>query len=181
MDSTNVNGGNAEVSQEDSNLNESIGSSSNSVVLPGDTPVTPIETQHSTGKVSPTEAGNADTQEVNGDFKSSFMKRPTTPSSRKKHLKFKANSASTFESDTEMMETRVNKRKFVDLDDVSSDDSLGFSGFDLQLHSEMRGTSILKKLIGNVYILSFSFIIHSDIIVQFVVLQLLEYFQSNLL
>lgn len=172
MDGTNVNGGNAEVSREDSNLNESIGGSSgDSVVLPGDTPVTPVETQHSAGKASPTEAGSADTQEVNGDFKSSFKKRPTTPSSRKKQLKFKANSASTFESDAEMTETRVNKRKFTDLDEASSDDSLGFSGFDLQVLSEMRGSSILKKLIGNILYYRLRLIL--IVTVQFVILLLL--------
>lgn len=150
MDDTNVNGGNAEVPREDSNLNESIGGGSgDSVVSPGDTPLTSIETQHSPGKVSPVESSNADAQEVNGDLKSTFKKRPISPSSRKKQLKFKANSASTLDSDVEMGETRLNKRKLTDFDDGSSDDALGFSGFDHQVN-EMRGTDILKKLIGNI-------------------------------
>lgn len=155
MDDTNVNGGNAEVPREDSNLNVSIdgGSGGDGVVLPSDTtPTIPVEAQHPSGKESPSEGGNAEAQEVNGDLKSTFKKRPVSPSSRKKQLKFKANFASTLESDVEMGETRLNKRKLTEVDDGSSDDSLGFSGFDLQVISEMRSSNILKKLIGNIHI-----------------------------
>lgn len=136
MDGANVNGGNAEVSREDSNLE------SGDV---GDTTV-PMEGSPSNKAA----AGDADSnaQEVNGDLKGS-PKKHGSPFPRRKVKKLKTNSTSTMESDaTEPLGTRGRKRKFSELEDGSSEDS-EFNGFDSKLESQ-PGSHVLKKLIGNI-------------------------------
>lgn len=141
MDGANLNGGNAEVSREDSNLESGDG---------GVTAVT-VPMEDSSSK---TAAGNADAQEVNGDLKGS-SKKHGAPFPRRKMKKLKANSTSTTESDaTESLGTRGRKRKFSELEDDSSEDS-EFNGFDSKGIELQPGSHVLKKLIGNIALLGF--------------------------
>ncbi|XP_070166906.1 titin homolog [Polyergus mexicanus] len=135
MDGANVNGGNAEVSREDSNLESGDG---------GDTTM-PMEDSPSSKAVADDADNNA--QEVNGDLKGS-PKKHGSPFPRRKMKKFKANSTSTIESDaTEPLATRGRKRKFSELEDVSSEDS-EFNGFDSKGLELQPGSHVLKKLIA---------------------------------
>lgn len=131
MDGANLNGGNAEISREDSNLES------------GDGGVT-VPMEDSSSKT--TAGGNADPQEVNGDLKGSAKKHAPFP--RRKMKKLKANSTSTAESDApEPLGTRGRKRKFSELDDGSSEDS-EFNGFDSKGIELQPGSHVLKKLIA---------------------------------
>lgn len=134
MDGANLNGGNAEVSREDSNLES------------GDGGVTAVTVPMEDTLSNKTTAGNADTQEVNGDLKSS-PKKHGPPFPRRRMKKLKANS---IESDaTEPLGTRGRKRKFSELEDGSSEDS-EFNGFDSKGVELQPGSHVLKKLIGNI-------------------------------
>ncbi|XP_015438434.1 PREDICTED: uncharacterized protein LOC107193494 isoform X1 [Dufourea novaeangliae] len=127
MDGANVNGGNAEEARDNPNL-ELIGMS---------------EIEETQVKVE--SIAIMDGQEVNGDVKGS-SKRSPTPVVRRKLRKFKANSTSTIESDTS---TKERKRKLSELDDVSSEESMEFNGFDAQWANEMEpGSNVLRKLIA---------------------------------
>lgn len=135
MDGANLNGGNAEVSREDSNLESGDGG-----VIP------PMEDSSSKTAAG----GNADSQEVNGDLKGSGKKHGAA-FPRRKMRKLKANSTSTTESSDapEPLGTRGRKRKFSELDDGSSEDS-EFNGFDSKGIELQPGSHVLKKLIGNI-------------------------------
>lgn len=127
MDGASVNGGNADEVRENSNLEMT--------EMP--------EYEQMQIKVEPTI--KMECQEVNGDIKSSSKKSPP-PVVRRKLRKFKANSTSTIESDTS---TKGRKRKLSEPDDVSSEESMEFNGFDVQGDNEMEtGSHVLRKLIG---------------------------------
>lgn len=138
MDGASVNGGNAEAPREDPNLE-----SGGDAAVPTDTRDAGL------GKTPPSAGGNADAQEVNGDLKGS-VRKPGTPSPRRKLRRFKANSTGTLESDAEMPGTRGRKRKLSEIDDASSeDDTMEFNGFESQGLNEVQpGSHVLKKLIG---------------------------------
>nr|XP_050869526.1 uncharacterized protein LOC127072819 isoform X1 [Vespula vulgaris] len=138
MDGTNVNGGNAKVARDVSNLN--------SVSMP--------DLQESENKTAVAEtvadtATDMDGQEVNGDLKGSSKKTPST-AVKTKLRKFKANSTSSIENDVSLSTTRGGrKRKLSEPDDVSSEESTEFNGFDLQGIDEFdTGSHVLKKLIA---------------------------------
>lgn len=134
MDGANVNGGNAEESREDSNL-ESGGDGGG---------VTAVLMEDSLSNKTTA----ADAQEVNGDLKSS-SKKHDAPFPRRKMRKLKANSTSTVESDaTEPLGTRGRKRKFSELEDSSEDSE--FNGFDSKGLELQPGSHVLKKLIGSI-------------------------------
>lgn len=123
MDGTNVNGGNADRAHENPNLETDN--------MPDLREIIKVET-----------ATIMDGQEVNGDIKSS-LKKGTEFNARKKLY----NSSSIIESDT-ILNTKGRKRKLSEPDD-SSEDSMGFNGFDLQENNEMEPAShVLKKLIA---------------------------------
>ncbi|KMQ93271.1 f-box lrr-repeat protein 7 [Lasius niger] len=132
MDGANVNGGNAEESREDSNLESGGGDGGG---------VTAVLMEDSLSKTTA-----ADAQEVNGDLKSS-SKKHDAPFPRRKMRKLKANSTSTVESDaTEPLGTRGRKRKFSELEDSSEDSE--FNGFDSKGLELQPGSHVLKKLIA---------------------------------
>ncbi|XP_072756087.1 uncharacterized protein [Anoplolepis gracilipes] len=132
MDGANVNGGNAEVTREDSNLES------------GDGGVTTVPMEESFS--DKTSAANADTQEVNGDLKGS-SKKHGAPFPRRKMKKLKTNSTSTIESDAMgPLETRGRKRKFSELEDSSEDSE--FNGFDSKGLELQPGSHVLRKLIA---------------------------------
>ncbi|XP_006562936.2 uncharacterized protein LOC412607 isoform X2 [Apis mellifera] len=123
MDGTNVNGGNADRAHENPNLETDN--------MPDLREIIKVET-----------ATIMDGQEVNGDIKSS-LKKGTEFNARKKLY----NSSSIIESDT-ILNIKGRKRKLSEPDD-SSEDSMGFNGFDLQENNEMEPAShVLKKLIA---------------------------------
>ncbi|XP_031830466.2 uncharacterized protein LOC116426104 isoform X1 [Nomia melanderi] len=127
MDGASVNGGNADEVRENSNLEMT----------------EMLEFEEMPIKVESTI--KMDCQEVNGDVKSSPKKSPP-PVVRRKLRKFKANSTSTIESDTS---TKGRKRKLSEPDDVSSEESMEFNGFDVQGDNEMEtGSHVLRKLIA---------------------------------
>lgn len=129
MDGANVNGGNAVGAHENPNLEVSN--------MP--------DLQETQLKVET--ASKMDGQEVNGDIKGS-LKKGTELDVRRKLRKFKANSTSTIESDT-TLNTKGRKRKLSEPDDVSSEESMGFNGFDKQGENEIEpARHVLKKLIG---------------------------------
>lgn len=133
MDGANVNGGNAEESREDSNLESGGDGGGVTAVLMED---------------SLSNKTAADAQEVNGDLKSS-SKKHDAPFPRRKMRKLKANSTSTVESDaTEQLGTRGRKRKFSELEDSSEDSE--FNGFDSKGLELQPGSHVLKKLIGSI-------------------------------
>ncbi|XP_012256554.2 titin homolog [Athalia rosae] len=83
--------------------------------------------------------------EVNGEVKNSGKKG--TPGKRKMR-KSKANSTSTIESGTKP-KTRGQKRKLSEREEVSSEESMEFNGFDVQSSgTEETSSHILKKLIA---------------------------------
>ncbi|KAF7413671.1 hypothetical protein HZH68_002160 [Vespula germanica] len=138
MDGTNMNGGNAKVARDVSNLN--------SVSMP--------DLQESENKTVVAEnvadiATNMDGQEVNGDLKGSSKKTPST-TVKTKLRKFKANSTNSIENDISLSITRGgHKRKLSEPDDTSSEESSEFNGFDLQGIDEFdTGSHALKKLIA---------------------------------
>ncbi|XP_033331741.2 uncharacterized protein LOC117223527 isoform X1 [Megalopta genalis] len=127
MDGANVNGGNADEARETPNLE-----------------MTEIpELPEMQIKVEVT--GKMECQEVNGDIKASPKTSPILVA-RRKLRKFKANSTSTPESDTS---TKGRKRKLSEPDNVSSEESMEFNGFDTQGDNEMEpGSHVLRKLIA---------------------------------
>lgn len=131
MDGTNVNGGNADVARaEEPNLE--------TVTMP--------DIQEPQDKPADVEI-KLEPQEVNGDIKGS-PKKGSSPTVRRKLRKFKANSTSTIETDT-TLDAKGRKRKLSEPDDVSSEDSTEFNGFDAQGANEMEpGSHVLKKLIA---------------------------------
>ncbi|XP_014599198.1 PREDICTED: uncharacterized protein LOC106784318 isoform X2 [Polistes canadensis] len=169
MDSTNANGGNAKVARDDSNLDSitsmpELQESENKTTLGdavADTVVdTAIDTATDTAidTVAGTVPDNAadtvmdvdmDGQEVNGDLKGSVKKNPAT-TVKTKLRKFKANSTSSIENDINLSITREGrKRKLSEPDDASSEESIGFNGFDLQGADELdTGSHVLRKLIA---------------------------------
>nr|XP_034183797.1 uncharacterized protein LOC117605990 isoform X2 [Osmia lignaria] len=129
MDGVNVNGGNADEARDNPNLEA------------GSMP----DLQETQDKVETTI--KVDSQEVNGDVKGS-PKKGMIPHIREKLCKFKANSTSIIESDT-MLNIKGRKRKLSEPDDVSSEESMEFTGFDIQGANELqRGSYVLKKLIA---------------------------------
>ena len=127
MDGASVNGGNADEARENPNL---------------ETPSMP-DLQETQMKVET--AVKMEGQEVNGDIKGP-SKKSTTPGVRRKLRKFKANSTSTIESDSS---TKGRKRKLSEPDDVSSEESTEFNGFDVQGANDLEpGSDVLKKLIA---------------------------------
>ncbi|CAK9801388.1 F-box/LRR-repeat protein 7 [Anthophora quadrimaculata] len=129
MDRASLNGGNADRARENPNLET------------GSMP----DLQETQDKVET--ATKMDGQEVNGDMKGS-SKKGMAPNARRKLCKFKVNSTSTIESDT-ILNTKGRKRKLPEPDDLSSEESMEFNGFDLQGDNEMEpGSHVLKKLIA---------------------------------
>lgn len=126
-----VNGGNAEVAREDSNLERS------STVMP-ESPEKPLAGADA----------KMDDVELNGDIKSPTKKMATSPAARRKLRKFKANSTA---ADNEAKSpARVNKRKPSDLAEVSSGESEEFNGFDNKGTENFEPSNlVLKKLIGD--------------------------------
>lgn len=130
MDGANVNGGNADEARENPNLEADS--------MP--------DLQEAQDKVET--ATKMDGQEVNGDIKGSSKKGTALLNVRRKLRKFKAMSTSTIESDT-TLNTKGRKRKVSEPDDLSSEESMGFNGFDVQGGNETEpGSHVLKKLIG---------------------------------
>lgn len=130
-----MNGGNAEVARDEPNLetrNDETMPESQRETIDDDT----------TSNVVKMEEGS----EVNGDVKS--PKKKGTPVFRRKLRKFKVNSTSNAETDAKP-HTRGQKRKVSEPDDVSSEDSTEFNGFDTQVMETVEtGTQVLQKLIG---------------------------------
>lgn len=144
-----MNGGNAETPRDDSNLE-----------ISGTDATLLTESQNSACKTPPIVGGNADAQELNGDLKASSRK-PGAPTTRRKLRKFKTNSTGTVEIDMEIHGTRGRKRKLSELDGASSEDSMEFTGFDLQGIGEIQPAShVLKKLIGTYYSWLLIFMFH---------------------
>ena len=130
-----MNGGNAEVAREESNLE-------NVVEMP--------ELKDDIIDNTTTLAKTEESSEVNGDIKS--PKKKGTPVFRRKLRKFKANSTSDADTDAKPL-TRGQKRKPSDPDEISSEDSAEFNGFDSQvIGNTTTGTQVLQKLIGNISI-----------------------------
>jgi len=150
MDGASMNGGNAETSHENSNLEG----------VDGGAAILMAETQDSSSnKMQPTSGDNADAQEVNGDLKGTIRKSDM-PSPRRKLKKYKSNSAGIIESDSmETLVIRERKRKLSDaFDDASSEDSTGeFNGFDSQGLELQPGSDVLSKLIGSIRYFSYLF------------------------
>ncbi|XP_043509426.1 uncharacterized protein LOC122528414 isoform X3 [Frieseomelitta varia] len=127
MDGANVNGGNADGAREEPNLD--------AASMPN--------VQASQTKVE--SATQMDGQDVNGDIKSSLKKGMEVNVKRKQ---FDADSNSIVESDT-MLNTKGCKRKLSELDDLNSEESMEFNGFDTRDYNEVEQAShILKKLIA---------------------------------
>ncbi|XP_076247077.1 uncharacterized protein LOC143187029 isoform X2 [Calliopsis andreniformis] len=128
MEEANVNGGNAEEAREIPNL---------------ETTASMPDLQETLVK----EEIVMDGEELNGDLTDSPKKSgSTTPIVKRKLRKFKANSTSTIENDTVM---KGRKRKLSEPDDLSSEESTGFNGFDAQGGNDLvPGSQVLKKLIG---------------------------------
>ena len=127
MDGANVNGGNADGAREEPNLD--------AASMPN--------VQASQVKVE--SATQMDGQDVNGDIKSSLKKGMELNVKRKQ---FDADSNSIVESDT-ILNTKGCKRKLSELDDLNSEESMEFNGFDTRDYNEVEQAShILKKLIG---------------------------------
>ena len=127
MDGANMNGGNADGAREEPNLD--------AASMPN--------VQASQTKVEL--ATQMDGQDVNGDIKSSLKKGMEVNVKRKQ---FDADSNSIVESDT-MLNTKGCKRKLSELDDLNSEESMEFNGFDTRDYNEVEQAShILKKLIG---------------------------------
>ncbi|KAK2588674.1 hypothetical protein KPH14_001573 [Odynerus spinipes] len=130
MDGTNVNGGNAKVARNVSNLD--------GVSMP--------DLQESENKTS-TATADMDGQEVNGDLKG-VTKKTASTAVKTKLRKFKANSTSSIENDANLS-TRGRKRKLSEPDDASSEESTEFNGFDSQGVNDLdTGSHVLKKLIA---------------------------------
>lgn len=128
MDAAEVNGGNAEVVSNLENI-----SNSKSTESPTD----------SNDKIPPMKEIEND---LNGEVKVTPKK---VTLGKRKMRKSKANSTSTIESGTKPR-TRGPKRKLSERDDISSEESSEFNGFDAQgPDSEETGSHVLKKLIGN--------------------------------
>lgn len=146
MDGANLNGGNAAVPRDDSNL-----TSGGGVGSVGDVSGTAVVsmTQDSSGKA--TAGGNADAQEVNGEVRVSSRKY-TAPLPRRRMKKFKANSTGAVEGDAPATApgTRGRKRKLSEYEDASSEESEEFNGFDSQGLELQPGSHVLKKLIGRI-------------------------------
>jgi len=138
-----MNGGNAETSRENSNLEG----------VDGGAAILMAETQDSSSnKMQPTSGDNVDAQEVNGDLKG-ITRKSDMPSPRRKLKKFKSNSAGITESDSmETLVIRERKRKFSDaFDDASSEDSaIEFNGFDSQGLELQSGNHVLNTFIGSI-------------------------------
>lgn len=147
MDGANVNGGNAAVPREVSNLESGGDGDSGGSAGGGAAAVPMLETQDE--KAQLTAGGNADAQEINGELRGSPRKRgPGTSVPRKKLRKFKANSTGGMEIDAaETPGTRGRKRKLSEHEDGSSEDS-EFNGFDSQGLELQPGSHVLNKLIG---------------------------------
>ncbi|XP_043283732.1 uncharacterized protein [Venturia canescens] len=140
MESTTVevNGGNAEVARDEPNLENvetPMNETTNNDSLDGNNTntLTSIKMEE-----TPTE--------VNGDVKTT--KKKLTPGAKRKLRKIKANS--TGNSDTDVKpHTRGQKRKVSEPDDLSSEDSAEFNGFDTKvLDSTEPGSHVLQKLIA---------------------------------
>ncbi|XP_012149147.1 uncharacterized protein LOC100881143 isoform X2 [Megachile rotundata] len=130
MDGVNVNGGNANEARADPNLEAESMPDLHEMQI----------------KIEPTI--KVESQEVNGDIMGSARKG-MIPHIREELSKFKADSTSTTESDDTIFNTKGRKRKHSDTDDVSSEESVEFNGFDIQGTNELQpGSHILKKLIG---------------------------------
>lgn len=128
MDGINVNGGNADGAREDPNLEAGSVPNLQETQVKVDTP-------------------KMDGQDVNGDIRNS-PKKGMEINVRRKLRKFKANSTSTIESDS-TLNTKGRKRKLSEPDDLSSEESMEFNGFDIQADNEVEPAShVLKKLIG---------------------------------
>nr|XP_033193593.1 uncharacterized protein LOC117158613 isoform X2 [Bombus vancouverensis nearcticus] len=128
MDGINVNGGNADGAREDPNLEAGSVPNLQETQVKVDTP-------------------KMDEQDVNGDIRNS-PKKGMEINVRRKLRKFKANSTSTIESDS-TLNTKGRKRKLSEPDDLSSEESMEFNGFDIQGDNEVELASrVLKKLIG---------------------------------
>ncbi|XP_071564177.1 uncharacterized protein [Temnothorax nylanderi] len=152
MDGANVNGGNAAVPREDSNLESgSGGGGGGGGSASGDTGtsiVSVVETQNSSDKAQVMAGGNADAQEVNGELRGTPRKHGTSLP-RRRLRKFKANSTGTMEIDTaEAPGTRGRKRKLSEYEDGSSEGSEEFNGFDAQGLELQPGSHVLNKLIA---------------------------------
>lgn len=147
MDGANVNGGNAAVPREVSNLESGGdgGGGASAAVVPM------VETPDSSDKAQLTAGGNADAQEINGELRGSPRKRgPGASIPRKKMRKFKANSTGAMEIDAaEAPGTRGRKRKLSEYEDASSEDS-EFNGFDSHGLELQPGSHVLNKLIGKI-------------------------------
>ncbi|XP_046749146.1 uncharacterized protein LOC124412951 isoform X1 [Diprion similis] len=126
MDAADVNGGNAEVVP---NLEKVANSKANESTDLGDA----------------TDASKEEDAEVNGDLKITPKKGTL---GKRKMRKSKANSTSIIESGSKP-KTRGRKRKLSERENVSSEESTEFNGFDVQgVGNEEPGSHVLKKLIA---------------------------------
>ncbi|XP_018392974.1 PREDICTED: uncharacterized protein LOC108772026 isoform X2 [Cyphomyrmex costatus] len=145
MDGANVNGGNAEVPREDPNLEGGSdgGAGVNSATETPDQP-------NSSNKAHPTAGGTGDTQEVNGEVRATSKNHGMLLPRIRALRRLKANSTDAVPSNAPKPPgTRGRKRKLIELEDVSSEDSEGFNGFDSQgLELQPAGSHVLKKLIA---------------------------------
>ena len=134
MDNPDVNGGNAEVACEGSNLET----------------VEQSEKQSDKKSEELMEVVQENVQEVNGDFQDTSK---TSSTLGKRNLRLtKANSTSIVERDAKL-KMKGRKRKLSELD-ISSEDSMDFSGFDSHCCNDFEsGNLILQKLIGNLRII----------------------------
>ena len=129
MDSADINGGNAEVACESSNLE--------TVEQPEKQPEDPEEPMEGVLEVE---------QEINGDLQDASKSSSSPP--RRNLRKSKANSTSTIESDAKP-KMKGRKRKLSG-PDISSEESTDFNGFDSHcFNSSEAGNLVLQKLIGN--------------------------------
>ncbi|XP_066583974.1 serine-rich adhesin for platelets isoform X2 [Prorops nasuta] len=128
---TDVNGGNANITRNETNLQTGTG----------------VPELPDSGTI-PNVTIKMEVQEINGDVKDS-SKKPASPNIRRKLRKFKANSTFTAESDS-TPKTRERKRKLSEYDDASSEESIEFIGFDNDAVDPLQigGSQILRKLIA---------------------------------
>lgn len=140
MEVVDVNGGNAEAANENSNL-ENV---ANTLNILQDSEESIIDDF----KMEP--------PDTTDDIKLSPPKTSSpasSPAAKRKLRKFKANSTSSNETDLSPKLLKGRKRKFSELDDLSSEESIEFTGFDHHESDEVQTfrNHVLQKLIGNIH------------------------------
>lgn len=141
MESTTVevNGGNAEVARDEPNL-ENVETPTN------ETTSNESPDGNNTNTLTSVKMEESQPTEVNGDVKT--IKKKMTPGAKRKLRKIKANSPGNSDIDAKP-HTRGQKRKISEPDDLSSEDSAEFNGFDTKVTENVEpGSHVLQKLIG---------------------------------